>query len=204
MLFRSPRNAEERASLYRLRYRVYVEELGRSVPEADEDLHQIVDPQDDGGEILIGAWADGEAIGTVRVNLSGESSLGAYAELYDLARFEAEHGAGTGMLSRLVVAPDWRKRTIAVRLILEAVRRTLEGGARWLFFHCRSHLVPMYLALGGVSLRQHEDGGPGPLTILRVDLDDLAHLSALNSPLARVVAEFQARPAAERVLEHAA
>lgn len=196
---RCPRDAHERDELYRLRYRVYVDEMGRTVSSADHEGHRIVDPLDDGNEILLGAWVDGQAIGTARVNLAGASDVGTLADLYELVNFGAEHDGRGAILTRLVVAPEWRGRTVAVRLLQRAVQLTLERGARWLHFHCREHLVSLYACLGGVARFVREDDGPGPLTIMVADLENLEHFAAVRSPLARVIRDvLAARSALER------
>jgi GNAT superfamily N-acetyltransferase len=202
---RMPRSVEEREELYRLRYSVYVEEMGRTVSGADHGGHRIVDPLDDGCEILLGAWVDGQAVGTARVNLVGASDVGALADLYELEPFGATHDGAGAILTRLVVAAEWRGRTVAVRLLQLAVRITLERGARWLHFHCREHLVSLYACLGGVSRYVRADDGPGPLTIMVADLEDLNHFVAVRSPLSRVIRDVLAarEPSQPRVLETA-
>lgn len=197
---RCPRNAAERDELYRLRYRVYVDEMGRTVSSADHEGHRIVDPLDDGAEILLGAWVDGQAIGTARVNLAEISDVGTLADLYELEGFEADHDGRGAILTRLVVAPEWRGRTVAVRLLQRAVQLTLERGARWLHFHCREHLVSLYACLGGVTRFVRADDGPGPLTIMVADLENLDHFVAVRSPLARVIRDVLASRAANEAV----
>jgi len=87
------RNETMLETALRLRYEVCYQELGRDSPYADHVKKIITDNLDDFGHIFI-AIEDGETIGTLRLNLSIEGSLGVLEELYGM-RTSAFHPAST-------------------------------------------------------------------------------------------------------------
>src|SRR5207245_2348927 len=67
-------SAEEREQVYRLRYNVYVEEMGLNPTEADHRRRIITDPLDSSGRILA-AFSNGAVVGTVRLNIANDSDM---------------------------------------------------------------------------------------------------------------------------------
>lgn len=59
---------EELEAVYRFRYRVYVEEMNRQERYADHDRKRIEEPMD-AENTIIGAFKDGQVVGTVRLHL---------------------------------------------------------------------------------------------------------------------------------------
>ena len=59
---------EEKRAVYRLRYDVYVEEMGRYRTVADHENRLLVEPEDETGRIFYYATENGEVVGTVRIS----------------------------------------------------------------------------------------------------------------------------------------
>lgn len=106
---------DEREAIFRLRYRVYVEEMGRLQKDADHARHRTQDTLDSRGHLL-GAWNAGALVGTVRTNFLREDDIGVYRELYrldQLADHEAKHSSIT---TRMMVLAQARHTRVALRL----------------------------------------------------------------------------------------
>ena len=60
---------EDLEALYRFRYKIYVEEMGRVQHDADHLNKKIRDDLDDGGHNLL-AFKQGKLVGAARINLN--------------------------------------------------------------------------------------------------------------------------------------
>ena len=83
----------------RLRYEVYCLELGRDSPFADHQKKILSDKLDERGYIFI-AEEGGEVIGTLRLNLCRDGSVGALEDLYAM-RSSAHHPDATAVCTNL-------------------------------------------------------------------------------------------------------
>ena len=86
-------NPQDLQRVFRLRYAVYVEELGAEMAHADHQRREVREPWDKSGDNL-GAWINGELVGGVRINYGGASDLTEYQNLFNpvntrLARWKA-------------------------------------------------------------------------------------------------------------------
>jgi len=72
----------EREAVYRFRYDIYVEEMGRQQQYADHTRRRVVEPFDKTGHVF-GAFSHGQLIGTVRTNCARDSDLDYYTDLYE-------------------------------------------------------------------------------------------------------------------------
>ncbi len=81
--------AEERDAVYRFRYSVYVEEMGRYRGSADHDGHRLSDPEDEWSWIAYARDGD-EVVATTRLTWGGAGFSPRQIEQYGLAPFLAE------------------------------------------------------------------------------------------------------------------
>ncbi len=63
---------DEKRAVYRFRYDVYVEEMGRYEGVADHENRLLVEPEDETGRIFYAA-RDGEVVGTSRLSWGGDA-----------------------------------------------------------------------------------------------------------------------------------
>jgi predicted GNAT family N-acyltransferase len=106
---------EERQAVFRLRYPVYVEEMGDRQRYADHRRRTLDDPLDATGHILA-AFDEGRVVGSVRVNLAAESDFGEYADLHGVGRLGPYYPGRVCMTTKLVLQPEYRGGRTAVRL----------------------------------------------------------------------------------------
>ncbi len=174
-------------AVYRFRYSVYVEEMGRAQKYADHNAKIITDPLDVPAAHVLAAWEAGEVVGTVRYNFLRSSDIGEYAEQYAIAGLAPDLLAATSITTRLMVHPRHRRTTLATRLACEAYRRALDCGTLLDFIDCNAHLVEYFAGLG---YRPHRTDFVHPeygaVTVMRLDLTDRPHLESVRSPFRRI------------------
>ena len=144
---RAVRSQEEREAVFAFRYTVYVEEMRRAEPNADHVARRIVDPLDATGH-LIAAFRDGRIVGTVRVNLARDSDVSAYEAPYGMAHFAPYHPSATGIVTKLMVARNYRRSTVAARLARACYEFGVGKGVAFSFIDCNPHLKPFFERLG--------------------------------------------------------
>jgi GNAT superfamily N-acetyltransferase len=185
--------------VFRLRYQVYVEEMGRVQRHANHASRTIEEPMDSVAHVFLAEDERGEVVGTVRTNFGGESDLGVYRSLYGLGGFSPEALARVSVTTKLIVAPRYRGRSLGIRLACALHSFGLKNGIRADFIDCNTHLEPVFEGLG-----YRRQGGPvvhpefGPVTPLALLLADKDHLRAVGSPFLRNFADEQALLAGAR------
>ena len=175
----------DREAIYRLRYRVYVEEMQRPQKDADHEARLIRDALDDFG-LLFGAWRHGVCIGTLRVNLLRDGDIGDYRTMYGLQSLTPQEVFHTSITTRLMVLPGARRRGVSIALASAAAALAPEKDITHDYIDCNAHLVPFFAHLGYVPHRAdlvHPEYGA--VTVMKVALEDSAHLDAVDSPFIR-------------------
>ena len=140
---RRPATEEEFEAIYRLRYNVYVTELGYSQRYADHVRRRIVEPMDTSASLL-GAFDGSVLVGTLRTNYSKDSCLGIYEDLYDLGRVKPFHPARTSITTKFIVAREHRGTHLAIRLATETYKLGRSHGIEFNFIDCKPELVPFF------------------------------------------------------------
>ncbi len=170
---------QDREELFRFRYGVYVQEMGRYRRTADHGGRRLVEPED-ANSILYGAREDGQAVGTSRLTLGTDGFSPRQIDQYGLGPFMAEVPARLMAVGeRLMVAPHLRGWAVASQL-RELAREDVEaGGVQLVFGNCEPHLLSMNLSAGGRTYAEHninseEAGYLIPLMFLDGDTDGLA------------------------------
>lgn len=191
-------SASELAAVYRFRYAIYVEEMHYTESHADHAGKLLADPLDRSAALVLAAWEEGRVIGTVRLNrLSDGGGVDRYLQLYRLDTLSTEALQHTSLCTRLMVHPDFRRATLAVRLCCEMYRWGLEQGLQTDYCDCAPGNVSFFAKLGyrvEFSDFEHPEFGPG--TVMRLDLHDLEHLEAVRSPFHRILLASQGQAGA--------
>src|SRR5215472_9032837 len=96
---------DQKEAVYRFRYTVYVEEMGRYQGSADHDGRRLVEPEDVDSFIVYARDA-GEVVGTARLTWGGTGFSQRQIDEYSLARFleELPHEC-IGVGERVMVKP---------------------------------------------------------------------------------------------------
>ncbi len=179
---------EPLAPLKRFWYDIYVTEMGRDFDKANHALKELDDPRAHHGELIVAHRGD-TVVGTLICTPSWTNALGEYEALYDLKRFGAKHPQNTGIITKLMVAPEYRNSRLSVGIACELYRHAVPSGVHHAFIDCNDHLVPFFRRLGFTEWSpavQHCDYGK--VHVLKLDCLDLARLKKLRSPLYMVAA----------------
>ena len=169
----------------RLWYDVYVGEMNRTQAYTDHEQRRVVDPLQASAHIL-GAYVDGELIGTVRANYPRNAPVGYYEEFYELNRLGPDHPSRTSIITRIMVRKEFRATAASIRLSSNMFRRLLDNNVRWIMCDCNTGVLNFFLRLGFEVHRcdaRHPDYGD--VTVLRIDADDPRYRDPSTSLLAR-------------------
>jgi predicted GNAT family N-acyltransferase len=151
----------------RLRYEVYVEELGRQSPYADHGRKIITDDLDATGHIFIAVEA-GQTVGTLRANAASDGSLGVLEELYGM-KTSRQHPAHTAACTKFIVKKSKRGGSTSLKLIAALARYGVRLDIRECYIDCIPALLPYYRALGfrlaGPQFLHRENGPSHPMML---------------------------------------
>jgi len=153
-------NAKMLESAQRLRYKVYCEELQRRSPFADHEKKIIADDLDRSGHTFV-AVKKGEAIGTGRVNIPWEGSVGVLEELYGMAASKY-FPRGTAVITKFIVSKSHRGGPTSIKLIAAFARFTVRNSIKEVFIDSVPALLPYYKAIGFRPGREpflHQENG---------------------------------------------
>lgn len=147
-------------SAQRLRYKVYCEELHRRSPFADHEKKIIADDLDKTGHTFV-ALKKGETVGTGRLNLSSEGSVGTLEELYGM-RESNYYPQGTGIVTKFIVSKLHRGGPTSIKLIAAFARFGVRNSIKEVFIDSVPALLPYYKAIGfkpGSEPFLHQENG---------------------------------------------
>lgn len=140
--------AEEVEAVQRLRYAVYVEELGRYRGAADDATGRFAEPEDDHSWIFY--VRDGnEVIATSRLTWGGHGFSDRQMTQYDRAPFLDELPADVmAVAERLAVLPPYRGAGLFEQIVEHNQPFVESHGLRVVIGCCEPHLLSLYLAKG--------------------------------------------------------
>lgn len=190
------RTTGELEAVARLRYRVWMDETGnRQSAALNHSTKTMADAIDGVATILYLANGD-DVIATVRIVRADVGAKSQYAHFYALDGMPEVKREEISFTSNLCIAPKWRG-TPAIRHLFDAAYEGLRRQGVWLdFIHCRPALVGLYEILGyrrfGRDVLDTEIGLRVPMALV---LDDVDYLTRVQSPLARLAAQFGNDPA---------
>lgn len=146
---------DEREAIYRFRYQIYVEEMGKRLAYADQARHMLYDDMDDSAEHFM-VVADGAVIAAARLNQgAGTEFSDHWRQVYRLERWQGfDHGC-LSISSRLMVATPWRGSAVLSGLLLRLFEHSRDTGVRFNFLNCSPSLLEFYEQLG---YRRYTDG----------------------------------------------
>jgi hypothetical protein len=185
---------EEREAVFRFRYSVYVEELGRKLGNADHVRRRVHDDEDDRPytTLLYTADDEGSLTGTIRVRhwRPGEVPEKDF-RTFSMERFEGLSELGTAEVGRLMIKPDRRGQLglVAIACALYQLAAT-ELAVDVAFINCATGLVRHYRLLGfrtyAGRLVPTPDGIEVPLILFPSDRAYLEQVSSFLTPFVDV------------------
>lgn len=184
---------EEREAIYRFRYSVYVEELGRKLGLGDPDRRWIHDPEDNRAyTTLFYTGSPEEMTGTLRLRHWSPGEVPpADHQTFSMQLFGRLNELSVSELGRFMIKPNARNRLVFVSLCREAYETAAARGVDLAFANCAPRLVPLYLKLGfrayAGSPVSTPDGVEVPLVMVP---SDHAHFERVGSFFAPLVPRY--------------
>jgi len=176
-------DTEDQTPLRRFWYDTYVEEMGRDRDQADHEKRELPDARSEIGEVIV-AEVDGKVVGTLICTPSWTQALGDYEALYNMQRLGQDHPNNSGIITKLMVAPEYRRSRLSIRIACELYRHAVPLGVHHALIDCNEHLLSFFLRLGFLPF-----GPPvchpayGHVHVLKLDCLDLDNLTNMRSPL---------------------
>jgi len=181
---------QEREAVFRFRYSVYVEELGRKLGNADHSKRWVYDDEDDKPYTILFYTTDeeGDLTGTARVRHwhRGEVPDKDY-RAFSMERFEGLGELATAEIGRLMIRPDYRGQLGLVSIACAIYEECAgELGVDMAFLNCATGLVRHYRLLGFRTylgrLVPTPDGIEVPLVLFPADQAYLERTGCLVAP----------------------
>jgi hypothetical protein len=145
--FRAETEAD-REAIYRFRYSVYVQEMGRYRATADHDRQVLIEPEDSHSVIYGVRDATGVA-GTLRATFGADGFSPRQISQYSLDPFLAEIPAALMVIGeRMMIAGHLRGTTAGAELREPMGEDVQARGVRIVFGDCEPHLLSLNLAMG--------------------------------------------------------
>ena len=184
---------DEKRAVFRFRYDVYVEEMGRYQATADHAQRMLVEPCDAHSRIFY-ATENGAVVGTGRLTWGGDAPLPPrMIEQYSLAQFLAELPAeAIAVGERGMVAPRLRGSDLFLQLVGALMHFANDQRIQLVFGDCEPHLLNLYLGLGyrTYSKKNVNSAEAGYLVPIVYVPEDIAYLRYLGSPLLGYLKDF--------------
>jgi hypothetical protein len=139
---------EAKEAVYRFRYTVYVEEMGRYQDTADHEGRRLVEPEDEQSWIFFARDGD-EVIATARLSWGGHGFSTRQIEEYSLAPFLADvPHEFLAVGERVMVMPKYRGTGLIDQLLDDRHAGAVNYDVRIQFSACEPHLLSLYLGQG--------------------------------------------------------
>ncbi|HJR25335.1 MAG TPA: cyclic nucleotide-binding domain-containing protein, partial [Acidimicrobiales bacterium] len=142
------REPDEVQAVQRLRYEVYVEELGRYRALADHDARLLVEPEDRHSWLAYAA-DDGDVVAATRLTWGGAGFSDRQVDQYELHPWLTELPGDLLMVGeRTTVRSSYRGAGVLDELVEWTSSVPDEHGVRVVFGCCEPHLLSLYIAMG--------------------------------------------------------
>jgi predicted GNAT family N-acyltransferase len=175
---------EIKRRIYRFRYRIYIEEMGKPYQNADHQNKLLTDSLDQKCTLLY-AEKNNKIIGTVRINWGADQETMNYFDNSDFAldRFRSFPDSRFSLNSRLMLSADFRNTLLGKNLAEASYRLGRERQIFFNFISCKPTLVSFFVRLGFRTYRNEfvdvNAGRQVPLVLL---LEDENYLRETRSP----------------------
>lgn len=170
----------------RLRYEVFVEELGREPDGVERDARVVADALDETATVLIAMDDSERGVATVRFNRAG-TQLTRQIEADDAVHWAGKFNpAHVSLSSKIAVRKEYRHGTALPRMLERFYAALACDGILFDFCDCLPAVLPFFYRVG---YRTHSSlvhrAGYGWCQPLVLVVHDYDHLAAVQSPFYR-------------------
>ncbi|WP_305908414.1 GNAT family N-acetyltransferase [Methylomarinum sp. Ch1-1] len=180
---------DERRASYRLRYKIYVESMGRLKEKGNHMLKELRDQYDEVARTVI-AIKNGEPIGTLRVFWGGDITFSnSMKEVYPLDLFlQRLSEKDICVIERLMVEEHHRGSATALRLYREVMKFVLDHKVEAVLIDCEPHHMNSYLKLGFRPCAEtYNYPGIGSVVPMVLITGDFMYLKEVGSPFTKLI-----------------
>lgn len=180
---------EDLRASFRLRYKVYVESMGRLRDKGDHELKELRDEYDKDARAVI-AVKNGEPIGTLRLFWGGDAPFSrTLIEAYRLGPFlEFLDQDKVCIFERLMVDEKHRGSSATLRMYKAVMCFVLAKKIEAVFLDCEPHHLNSYLKLGFRPFsKTYSYPGIGLVIPMILIVGDYQHLKKVGSPFSMLV-----------------
>lgn len=191
----------EKEEIYRLRYDVYIEEMGgrNRHTEADFAARQLRDDWDDRAYHFY-VRQNGKIVACGRHNLRTEGPLEC-EDQFEMKKFAPVFPNHVSLTSRLTLHPRIRGSHLLKQLTCAMYEFLCERGIRFDFLDCHPRLLPLYSRLGFQIYRPGFNHPKYTYVIPMVlVVNDLEHLERIKSPFVPIAHRFPHSPYSRELL----
>lgn len=187
------RSEEEKEAVYRFRYDIYVEEMGRYRGIADHAHRRFREPEDDTARIFYAA-SDGKVVATSRMNWGGDAPFtDRLIDHYRLEPFLAEiPPEAMAVGERGMVSTELRGSPIFSELGKKTSEFISEKRVQLIFGACEPHLLSRYVSQGSQTFAAENINSPdaGYLIPIVNVVEDVEYLRRIGSPSASTARDW--------------
>jgi hypothetical protein len=183
---------QEKQAIYRFRYGIHVEEIGKYRDIADHKNRLLIEPCDAHSRIFY-ALENDEMVATGRLIWGAEAPLSQEAIAdYRLAPFLAELPlSAIAIGDRAMVVPRLRGTDLYLNLLGAGISFANKNRIQLIFTDCEPHLLNLYLGIGYRTYSTTNISSDGGYLIPIVFLcEDIAYLKEIRSPLLPYMQDF--------------
>ncbi|MBP2656709.1 MAG: Cyclic nucleotide-binding domain protein [Firmicutes bacterium] len=188
----------ERQAIYRFRYQVLVNEMGRNIPGYIDKSKRVSDRLDSWSHLFY-AESQGQIIGTARVNVGGANDFPQeFYNIFQLGRFEQFCSQSNYLLgSKVIVAPKYRRTALFFRLMGKCYEVVRNYHVQFSFGGCNPYLLPIYEQFGyRYFFPGFQDPGFGFIVPILLVGEDIEFYNVVRSPFLRIARKHPNSPAA--------
>jgi hypothetical protein len=151
---------EQKEAVYRFRYSIYVEEMGRYRSVADHVGRRLVEPEDEASWIFYARDGD-DVVGTARLSWAERGFSSRQTDEYSLQPFldELPH-RHVALGERVMVTPALRGTGLVDEIMAVRNGVAVEHDVRIQFGACEPHLVSLYVGQGRRTYAQRNINTP--------------------------------------------
>ena len=177
---------EEREEIFKLRYQIYVEELGFwesfTNYEPNHEQKKLEDPLDLSANLFV-AFNNHELVGTLRYNYTKNLDSDYYPKLDKMSETVGDaHLLSTSISGRFMLKSYLRGTLTGLRIMKACYKQLLLDGIKFNFIDVLAYLLPFFEKLGYQTIGKIDYSISESRTLMVLETLNIEHLEKVKSP----------------------